>query len=90
MGSASWRDLKDAPFFTGPDGINAVSTDDVSRVIRDAALALRLQPEAFNASALRRGGATDLRAQRGSAGGKALIVQRGRWCATDIERSGGV
>ena len=85
VGSASWRDLKDAPFFTGPDGINAVSTDDVSRVIRDAALALRLQPEAFNASALRRGGATDLRAQRGSAGGKALIVQRGRWCATDID-----
>lgn len=85
VGLAPWRRLQDAPFFTGPDGVSAVSTDDVSRAIRDAALALRLQPEVFNASALRRGGATDLRAQRGSAGGKAVIVQRGRWCETDID-----
>ena len=85
VGVAPWSVRQHEPFFTGPDGISAVSTDDVSRAIRDAALALRLQPEVFNASALRRGGATDLRAERGSAGGKAIIVQRGRWCATDID-----
>ena len=39
----------------------------------------------FGSSALRRGGATDLRERKGSDAGKAIIVQRGRWCATDID-----
>ena len=30
-------------------------------------------------------GATDLRDKLGSAAGKQIIVQRGRWCATDID-----
>ena len=30
-------------------------------------------------------GATDLRDKCGSAAGKQIIVQRGRWCATDID-----
>ena len=82
--SAPWAQLKSEPFFTGIDGL-AVTTDIVSAAVRQAATALRLEPTAFNASALRRGGATDLRAALGTAGGKQLIVQRGRWCETDVD-----
>ena len=39
----------------------------------------------FGSSALRRGGASDLRARKGSVAAKAITVQRGRWCATDID-----
>ena len=37
------------------------------------------------AGSLSRGGATDLRDKLGSAAGKQIIVQRGRWCHTDID-----
>ena len=74
-----------APFFVGPDGSTAVSTVDVLVAIRAGATALGLDPGVFGSSALRRGGASDLRARKGSDGGKAIIVQRGRWCATDID-----
>ena len=74
-----------APFFVGPDGTAAVSTTVVLKAIRDGATALSLDAGVFGSSALRRGGATDLRARKGSAAGKAAIVQRGRWCATDID-----
>ena len=53
--------------------------------MRAGAAALGLDPGVFGSSALRRGGASDLRARRGSDAGKAIIVQRGRWCATDID-----
>ena len=84
VGDKPWASLADEPFFVAPDGL-AVTTDTVSAAIRLAALALRLQPGVFNASALRRGGATDLRAKLGTVGGKQLIVQRGRWCETDVD-----
>ena len=74
-----------APFFVGPDGVSAVSTTDTLEVIRTAAAALGLNPDVFGSSALRRGGATDLRERKGSAAAKAVTVQRGRWCATDMD-----
>ena len=74
-----------APFFIGPDGSSAVSTADVLEAVRDAATALGLDPAVFGSSALRRGGASDLRERKGSVAAKAITVQRGRWCATDID-----
>ena len=74
-----------APFFVGPDGVTPVNTDVVQRVICDAASALGLDKSLFGSSACRRGGATDLRDSFGSAAGKNMIVQRGRWCDTDID-----
>ena len=68
-----------------PDGVSAVSTTDTLVVIRAAASALGLNPDVFGSSALRRGGATDLRERKGSAAAKAVTVQRGRWCATDMD-----
>ncbi len=73
------------PFFVGPDGFTAVDTNVVLRVITDAASALALDASAFGSSACRRGGATDLRDKFGSVRGKQMIVQRGRWCHTDID-----
>ena len=74
-----------APFFVGPDGSTAVDTTVVLRAVTDAASALGLDAALFGSSACRRGGATDLRDKCGSAAGKQIIVQRGRWCATDID-----
>ena len=74
-----------APFFVGPDGTTPVNTDVVHQVITDAATALALDASLFGSSACRRGGATDLRDSFGSAAGKHIIVQRGRWCDTDID-----
>ena len=74
-----------APFFVGPDGSTAVDTAVVLRAVTDAASALGLDAALFGSSACRRGGATDLRDKCGSAAGKQIIVQRGRWCATDID-----
>ena len=73
------------PFFVGPDGFTAVDTNVVLLVITDAASALALDASAFGSSACRRGGATDLRDKFGSDRGKQMIVQRGRWCHTDID-----
>ena len=53
--------------------------------VTDAASALGLDAALFGSSACRRGGATDLRDKCGSDAGKQIIVQRGRWCATDID-----
>ena len=74
-----------APFFVGPDGSTPVDTGVALGAITDAARALGLNASAFGSSACRRGGATDLRDKLGSAAGKQIIVQRGRWCATDID-----
>ena len=74
-----------APFFVGPDGVAPVDTNVVHRVVVDAATALGLDASLFGSSACRRGGATDLRDKLGSAAGKQIIVQRGRWCHTDID-----
>ena len=74
-----------APFFVGPDGVSAVDTNVVHALVVEAALALGLDASAFGSSACRRGGATDLRDKFGSAAGKHMIVQRGRWCDTDID-----
>ena len=73
------------PFFVGPNGSTAVDTDVVFQVVTDAASALGLDASAFGSSACRRGGATDLRDKFGSDRGKHMIVQRGRWCHTDID-----
>ena len=70
------------PFFTNAQG-EALDTDTIRAFIREAAAALSLNPELFGSSALRRGGATDLRDVLGSHAAKELIKQRGRW-ATDI------
>ena len=67
------------PFFLGPSGADAVTTDEARDAIREAASALGLDPGAFGGSACRRGGATDLRDQFGHAAAKQLIVDRGRW-----------
>ena len=74
-----------APFFVGPDGVTPVDTNVVHQAIVDAATVLGLDAANFGSSACRRGGATDLRDRLGSAAGKQLIVQRGRWCHTDID-----
>ena len=74
-----------APLFVGPDGERAVDTAVVHTAVVSAVTALGIDPEDFEASAPRRGGATDLRDKLGSAAGKHLIVQRGRWCDTDID-----
>ena len=74
-----------APFFVGPDGVTPVDTNVVHQAIVDAATVLGLDAASFGSSACRRGGATDLRDKLGSAAGKQLIVQRGRWCHTDID-----
>ena len=57
----------------------------MNKAIVDAATVLGLDAASFGSSACRRGGATDLRDKLGSAAGKQLIVQRGRWCHTDID-----
>ena len=59
-----------------------MDTNVVHRVVVDAATALGLDASLFGSSACRRGGATDLRDRLGSAAGKQIIVQRGRWCHT--------
>ena len=75
-----------SPFFLGPNGADAVHTDEVRDAIRAAASALGLDPSVFGGSACRRGGATDLRDQLGHAAGKQIVVDRGRWCPTgDID-----
>ena len=73
-----------SPLFVGPDGVTAVDTDLMHDVVYDIAMVLGMDAKEFNASALRRGGATDLRDRLGSAAGKQLIKQRGRW-ETDMD-----
>ena len=73
-----------APFFLGPGGQQAVSTDEARDAIRAAATALQLDPGQFGGSACRRGGATDLRDQHGYEAAKQLVIDRGRWCTSDI------
>ena len=74
------------PFFLGPRGQNAVTTDEAREAIRAAASALDLDPGVFGGSACRRGGATDLRDQLGHREGKQIVIDRGRWCSTgDID-----
>ena len=85
VGRAPWAALRDAPFFVGPDGVKAVTTEQVRElVIRPAARCLGLVAAEFGASALRRGAATDIKKALGSAEAKALITQRGRWASEDI------
>ena len=76
---------KSTPFFVGLDGVTAVTTDTVRDAARDAAKCLRLIVKHYGGSAMRRGGATDLRNRLGSAAGKQLIVQRGRWADYDMD-----
>ena len=74
------------PFFLGPRGQDAVTTDEARDAIRAAASALDLDPGVFGGSACRRGGATDLRDQLGHREGKQIVIDRGRWCSTgDID-----
>ena len=68
----------------GPGGQQAVSTDEARDAIRAAATALQLDPGQFGGSACRRGGATDLRDQHGYEAAKQLVIDRGRWCTSDI------
>ena len=80
------RERARTPFFVGPDGVQAVETEQVTATIREAAVALGLNPLIFGAAACRRGGATDLRDALGSAAAKQLVSERGRWCPTgDID-----
>ena len=72
------------PFFLGPGGLQAVNTDEARDAIRAAATALQLDPGQFGGSACRRGGATDLRDQHGYEAAKQLVIDRGRWCTSDI------
>ena len=75
-----------APFFLGPKGQDAVTTDEARDAIRSAATALDLDSSVFGGSACRRGGATDLRDQLGHREGKQIVIDRGRWCSTgDID-----
>ena len=73
---------KTSPFFVTNKN-EPVNTDLILILIREAVTALEMNPELFGSSALRRGGATDLRDELGSLAAKELIKQRGRW-ATDI------
>ena len=57
------------------------------RAVTDAASALGLDAALFGSSACRRGGATDLRDKCGSAAGKQIIVQRGRWVEVALPRA---
>jgi len=72
------------PFFLGPSGLQAVNTDEARDAIRAAATALQLDPGLFGGSACRRGGATDLRDQHGYEAARQLVIDRGRWCTSDI------
>jgi len=72
------------PFFALESGL-AVDTAIVREAIRDAAKALGFPHKLFGSSAGRRGGATDLRTAWGSAKGKAMILQRGRWWGPDMD-----
>ena len=80
------RERATSPFFVGPDGQQAVDTEQVTQAVRTAAVALGLNPLVFGAAACRRGGATDLRDGLGAAAAKHIIKDRGRWCDTgDID-----
>ena len=76
---------KTTAFFVGLDGVTPVSTDTMRDAARDAARCLHLIETEYGGSAMRRGGATDVRNKLGSAAGKALIVQRGRWADYDMD-----
>ena len=76
---------KTTPFFVGLDGITAVCTKTMRDAARDAARCLHLIEKEYGGSTWRRGGATDVRNKLGSAAGKALIVQRGRWGDYDMD-----
>ena len=83
--AAPWTELRTRPFFVGPDGVHAVTTEQLrDMAIRPAARCLGLVASQFGGSALRRGGATDLKKELGSAQAKAMITQRGRWADYDI------
>ena len=83
--SAPWSELQDMPFFVGPDGLSAVTTEQMrDAAIRPAATCLGFNAAEFGASALRRGGATDAKANLGVDRAKALIKERGRWADNDI------
>ena len=85
IGSRPWSELQHLPFFVGPDGLSAVTTEQVrDAAIRPAAECLGYVAASFGSSALRRGGATDAKANLGAERAKALIQARGRWLDKDI------